>query len=179
MKASDLPWASVKTLSGTGERLLASILALGAAEERTRMRAYWQLDNVVVVQADLFEAAAFTALALIEVMPSFEVDMREQAYTLLYELASGHAPPDELVDAPGLGTIPLKSACTAYVRRGLPMFLDDVRCHNPRVRREVRDLLIRLAEEDPEIRGRLRSVGEQSSGDVALEIQGALKEIDE
>ncbi|MEU4192304.1 hypothetical protein AB0E69_10415 [Kribbella sp. NPDC026611] len=83
-------------------------------------KAYWELDNRVVVQQQLFESAVWTAIlvsdAICNEMPS-DVGMR-RALDLLVEIAEGEPDQSELA----LGNRDLGDVCRRELSRFLPCF---------------------------------------------------------
>jgi hypothetical protein len=62
-----IDWASLRTAHGNAAHVPDALVRLHSDREDARRSAYWQLDNYVVLQGSLFEAAPFVADELIRV----------------------------------------------------------------------------------------------------------------
>jgi hypothetical protein len=61
----------------------------GSSGERSQ--AYWQIDNYVVVQGDLFESAPYAARLVVDKLKANPDKLNLEILDLLFELANGNA----------------------------------------------------------------------------------------
>ena len=135
-----VPWHQLRDDVGTAEGVPGAIRdLLNATSAEDAERAYWRLDNRVVVQGQLFEAAPWVVgpllVGLTRPRPAF---VREQVANLLVEIACGGPHESEPVDADGVA---LDARCQAELRRGLSLFYALVDDPVPMVRLGALDLL--------------------------------------
>jgi hypothetical protein len=122
-----IDWNSLRSASGSSEFVpdaVRELLAAATAEEAEA--AYWKLDNDVVVQGQLFEAARWVIGPLLAALSQPRAAfVREQIANLLVEIAFGE--PHERELAAG-GDPDLAARCIDELRNALPIFygmLDD------------------------------------------------------
>lgn len=61
----DIPWSRLRQMTGTCEAIPGALRDLCSDDPARRKAAYWQIENHVVVQRDLYEAAPFVVLGLL------------------------------------------------------------------------------------------------------------------
>lgn len=84
-----LNWHKIKTASANASHIPLAIQELSSADEDTRLKAYWKIDNYVIVQSDLYEAAFYVIEPLVELLEKpYTVD-RIYPLQLLIEIATG------------------------------------------------------------------------------------------
>jgi hypothetical protein len=141
-----IDWAALRTAHGNAAHVPDALVQLHSDREDVRRAAYWQLDNYVVLQGTLFEAAPFVADELIRMLT---VDMtrttRILVYELLYEIHNGYAPDTDSVIRDGRG-VPLRKACQQAVSAALPLYRVDLTTADAAVRKEAVDLLASMEE---------------------------------
>ena len=89
---SCVPWNDIKVASGSAEQVPDALIGLLSPDEETQNRSYWRLDNEVVLQSDLYEAAYYVIPILVQMLADKVPHGRERIYDLLYEIANGYAP---------------------------------------------------------------------------------------
>ncbi len=120
MTVLNLPddWTPFRTSIGGAEFVPSAIdrlLHAGSPEQATS--AYWELDNRVVVQGQLFDSAVPTSLWIIRSIceRDFTTNGLSRSLDLLVELASGEADQSEVAR----GSHDLGERCRAAIRGGL------------------------------------------------------------
>ena len=141
-------WDEKKCLSGSARHVPAALRDLLSDKLDVIERAYWKLDNHVVVQSDLFEAAYFVIPILLQMLRQGIAKGRGHVYDLLFEIGNGHGPDGEtLVTAEGEKVL-LRVACRREIRRGVELFEADLHQPDQELSQNARDLLECLAQED-------------------------------
>ncbi|MBP6730806.1 MAG: hypothetical protein KA149_02040 [Chitinophagales bacterium] len=91
-------WSKIKILMGYADHVPHAISALNAKAEEERDKAYWRLDNNVIVQGGLFEAAYYVIEPVIVLLEQpYTVD-RFRPLTLLAEISLGSNQEDLMED---------------------------------------------------------------------------------
>jgi hypothetical protein len=86
---TNINWALLSTAHGNGTHLPDAIAGLNRQTDEERRRVYWQLDNYVVLQSDLYEAAYYVIEPIVELLEhNYTVD-RLYPLRALTEIASG------------------------------------------------------------------------------------------
>jgi len=144
-KLSLVPWQAKRTANGDGKHIPEAIENLVSPEESVRRAAYWKLDNYIVLQSDLFEAAYSVIPFLIELLQTTKYG-RELIYDLLFEIANGYAPANiTCVTADG-SIAPLKEACFNSVKSGISLYTHDLNDSDSSIRGKAHDLIELLSE---------------------------------
>jgi hypothetical protein len=114
------------------------------------------LDNHVVLQGDLYEAAAYVPPFLLELLRDETLGSIDCILDLLYEIGNGAASPTQRlrVQMTHEGVVPyhesaapnLQDACRAAVRAGLPVYLAMVETQPPSTRAKIIELVESLDE---------------------------------
>ncbi len=121
---SSVPWNDIKVASGSAERVPEALMGLLSPDEETRDRSYWRLDNEVVLQSDLYEAAYYIIPILVRMLGD-KVAGRARIYDLLYEIGNGYAPPTTLCRTHEGYLMPLRFACYLELAKGSSVFVRD------------------------------------------------------
>jgi hypothetical protein len=150
-KIADVNWSEKNVASGRATHVPQALADLVSPDEEVRHRAYWRLDNEVVLQSDLFEGAYFVISFLLEFLDDKVAHGRDRIYDLLYEIASGYAPPEVLCHTLEGDTVPLNAACDREVRKGLPLFLRDAADTDAAISDRAKELSDLLAEREQTI----------------------------
>lgn len=137
-------WRSLRTLIGPADFVPGAIdrlLCASTAAEATQ--AYWELDNRVVVQGQLFEAAEQVSRELVRRICAGEASPSglPGALDLLVELAYGESDASEIE----AGNPDLGRRCRAQIADGLECMQAMVPVSEERARLAVRDLVDRMA----------------------------------
>ncbi|WP_437741285.1 hypothetical protein WMF39_37410 [Sorangium sp. So ce1504] len=136
-----IDWTSVHEAEGTGERVKDALLGLLSAKDpEESTRAYWGIENHVVVQGELHQIAeACTSVlvaCLVDPRPRF---VRIAVLDLLFQILGGYASPSNFT--PG----DIVERCHRAAREGLWILIDEA-IH--REREAARDVLRLLGEEE-------------------------------
>ncbi|MEV0964717.1 MULTISPECIES: hypothetical protein [unclassified Streptomyces] len=112
-----LDWTAFRTLGDRTEKVPGALLRLFAAgTEDEAMAAYWELENVVVVQGQLYSAALPTVHVLLAaLLDELSADARDLVLELLFQIVSGEADEEER----GMGNSALGDLCRDAAREGL------------------------------------------------------------
>ncbi len=111
-------WRRLRTSIGTAELVPEAVdRMLGAASTTEAQKAYWEIDNRVVVQGQLYDSAPLTARYLMEeiCLHRYTADGLSCALDLLVELAYGESDYSEVER----GNSNLGSLCRATIRERL------------------------------------------------------------
>jgi hypothetical protein len=112
------PWPALREIAGPADRIPDVLRALLAATSSADAeKAYWRLENHVVVQGQLYEAAVATTHVVMAALvapnrPSF---VRTALFELLLQIVSGESHQDEV----GRGRADLGPRCREAARQGL------------------------------------------------------------
>jgi len=85
----DESWDELSVLSGNAEHVPSAVLGLLSTNKVYFEKSYWKLDNYVVVQGDLFSAAALLPKYLEEVV--IKAKYKEQVIDLIWQIGSGYS----------------------------------------------------------------------------------------
>ncbi len=142
-------WGKLRHAHGTCGHMPEVFRKLASDDAKVRQEAYWAIDNNVVLQGDLYEAAPTVTLALIELVGDERRSAgRPEIYELLVELAYGNAPPSMTVDFMGEACT-LKAATVRALASGVPWYLRDLADGaGDDVRDRILELLSLLKDED-------------------------------
>jgi hypothetical protein len=101
-------WSSLRVQVGTAERIPEALLDLASAQsDADAERAYWKVDNHVVVQGALYPAAIATASCAVALLPYCSFAGRAWLLELLVQLGNGETAPE----AEATGDSNLQSRC--------------------------------------------------------------------
>jgi hypothetical protein len=139
-----IPWRERKTASGDARDVPQALKDLSSEDQTKRDLAYWKLDNHVVLQGDLYEAARDVVPFLIEMLRAREPFGRDLIYDVLFEIANGYAPDVVQWRDPSGRDVPLRIACYSALSEGIEVFKRDANDSDPTVRRASTCLLDRL-----------------------------------
>jgi len=87
-------WSSLETLNGSAEHVPNAVLELLTDNKEKFDKAYWKLENHVVVQGDLYSSAAVLPKYLEEVV--IKARFKPGVLELLFQIGNGHAQSTEL-----------------------------------------------------------------------------------
>jgi hypothetical protein len=170
----DAPWPFIRQAHGASTHVPSAIRDLASPNANVREAAYWKLDNYVVLQGDLYEAAAYTAPFLIELLRYPDVPGKDLIFKLLYEIGNGYASPDKRlsfrINPDGLAerysdceAPTIRQACRDAVLEGVEVYLSEVESVHSTSRIEALDLLASLYEAADLIIPRLEQVLEEET----------------
>jgi hypothetical protein len=154
---------------GTAERVpdALNILAkTSSVEEATK--AYWEIDNHVVVQQLLFEAAVPTSACLVKILHACSRTVRPLVVELIGQIATGEADQSEIE----LGRENLKQECMNFIINGVACYKAILTAGNELERLYCLDILASCAqafpEQEPDILGAISlAVADKSLPNVA------------
>jgi hypothetical protein len=171
-------WSAVRSMPGGSGFVPQSVARLLLAEsEEDAAAAYWELDNRVVVQGQLFEAARWIVAPLVSALQvRLAPPSRRRVVDLLVEIALG-VPDQSECEA---GNEELGEACRQEIKQGLWCFYGLLDDDDARVRIGAIDVLDavdsdrrRLArvmaevgshDHDPDVRARAVEAGREAIG---------------
>lgn len=151
-EANRLNWAALRS-AGEANGVPEAIEKLRTArspEEATR--AYWQIDNTVVVQGALYEAAEPTIPCLLEALSTSTDLGRARILELLYQLGSGGVHREELI----VGNHDLDERCRAAVKLGTSQYFYLLENGTPSESGFCADLIELCAKDDAPAQARAR-----------------------
>lgn len=110
-------WGSLGGMGGTAEHGPESILRLTAGETEDEVwAAYWELENYVVVQGQLFEASVYVVPALLTaLLGDLSRPARQAVLELLFQIVSGESDMEEV----GRGNGDLGTRCRQQAQEGI------------------------------------------------------------
>lgn len=150
---SAIPWSQKSIASGNAAHVPEALAGLLSPDATVRNRSYWQLDNEVVLQSDLYEAAYFVIPFLIRFLSEKVPHGRDRIYDLLYEIAHGDAPSTVTCRISDGEVVPLKQACAAELKKGLQVLLRDTSDADPLIRQKAKELIQLLPSDEAENNG--------------------------
>jgi hypothetical protein len=111
-------WNKIRDAGGMATKVPEALRAMLASESSEQVEgAYWKLDNVIAVQGQLFEAAAFVVPVLVAALLKSDrpIFVRVWLLELLFQIVNGEPHLEE--EARGLGD--LDKRCKDLAREGL------------------------------------------------------------
>ncbi len=145
---ADVPWSEKAVASGRAGHIPKALAGMVSPDQEVRNRSYWQLDNEVVLQSDLFEAAYFIIPFLVQFLDEKVADGRDRIYDLLYEIGNGYAPATVKVLTAVGDFVPLIVACARELKKARDVFLRDTNDGDPVVSEKAKELMELLATKD-------------------------------
>jgi hypothetical protein len=176
-----VPWGDLRQAHGSAERVPEAIRALAAAQPDDVEESYWRLDNVVVLQGSVFEAAFYVIPYMLAIIDSDRrPENRAAAYDLLVELARGTSadPQSTVIDDAGQSQ-PLIDASIERIARGRRRYEEDLQHGDPLVRRKALDLLTseRLVDDPARLLAILRGLELTDDPELAERVQEEAAEL--
>jgi hypothetical protein len=159
-QSASIDWKSLRAM-GSAEKIPEALSRLCHAENpEEATEAYWQIDNTVVVQGQLFEAAVPTCARLVEMLPTCSPAGRPRVIELLAQISRGEADQSEVEK----DRSSLQRECMAIIVNGFDLYTS-ILAHGSDVERLYwLDLLGACAEFDPKYRDRaLREISRAAS----------------
>ncbi len=174
-----VPWGELKQAHGTSGHVPDAILGLVSEDAQRRREAYWKLDNYVVLQSDLYEAAYYVIPFLLQILenPS-TLNRREYVYDLLIEIANGGAP-ELFTVIHSNAEWPLALACRDRVAAGAALFVSDAAGGASKIRERALGLLMSLREYSETFASDLRklSISPNIDAEIRATLADALGEL--
>ncbi len=189
--AATIRWDTICSVTGDCTNIPHALSLLQSDDPVTRKSAYWMLDNHVIVQGGLFEGAFYVVPFLLQVCNCKSANGRNEAMTLLFEIASGASTFESQVRFATIGSpyrhytpdpnaigIPLAIAVRLAVACGLPTVANNMASENEVERKNARELLALFPEYASGISELLRPIAEKSSNQqTSKEIYGLIDEL--
>lgn len=176
-----VPWHRIRVQVGDASDVPEALLALARTRDAAETdAAYWRLDNHVVVQGALYEAAFHVIPFVLELLADRAGPGRVALYDLLVEIANGQpAHPGDLVVADG-GPVDLRAACRSRIRAGLDVARRDLTDGgaDPPVRDRALDLLLLVERDRAGLRTVLRRAPDTGVPGYAEKLTRALERLD-
>ncbi|MEU3267252.1 hypothetical protein [Streptomyces bacillaris] len=146
-------WADFRTLGDRSSGVPDALRRLlAAADEDEAMAAYWDLENVVVVQGQLHSAALPTVPVLLAgLLDDMSADARDLVLGLLQQIVMGESDEDEVA----LGNADLGERCREAARTGLWLIYREL---GTRRRETAEAILERIEDDKPRITAYLASL---------------------
>ncbi|HEY3324959.1 MAG TPA: hypothetical protein VGP72_31185 [Planctomycetota bacterium] len=107
-------WAKLRSATSAKDVPTSIMWLKNADSAENAEKAYWRIDNEVVVQGSLYEAALPTATCLVLALQDCTESARPRIIELLVQLGSGEASPIEIA----AGNAELKRLCMVELCRG-------------------------------------------------------------
>lgn len=176
-KLNDVDWENLKQAHGNARHVPEAIKGLVSNDPEIREASYWKLDNYVVLQSDLYEAAFYIIPFLVEILKSDILFGRNYVYDLLFEIANGYASED-LLCVYGNKEVPLKDACRNAIANEIELYLFEVRNSSSKFRLDALGLLISLDEYEEKIIPELAEIlKHEDSSEFEVELRKSISEL--
>jgi len=153
-----LNWSALKTAHGDASHIPGAIRGLIAEDKQTREMSYWKLENYVVLQSDLYEAAFYVVPFLLEILSSDIKEGRERVYDLIFEIGNGYAPKRYKIKNLDGELTSLAEACRASVIKGMEVYINEVQDKTSQAREKALDVLFSLEEKWNTVLDSLRTI---------------------
>lgn len=172
-------WGQLVCAHGTARDVPKSIQKLLSSKGPEQDSAYWELDNNVVLQSDLFDSAAYVAARIVdELVRGSASGGRTRIYRLLVQLRAGSAPAQVQVQLSDGTMLHVRAACSRIIGAALPVFVRDATSADPAVRSEALQLLAALDDRKEEVVGALTAaVNETADESVRRDLLSLISEI--
>lgn len=171
-------WEQLQQAHGNAATVPSAIKNLISEDAKTREVSYWQLDNHIVLQSDLYEASFYVIPFLVEILQSNTSLGRDYVYDLLFEIANGYAAQEVKCSYDGQ-ELELREACRAAIIGFLSVFLNEVTDFNSGYREQALDLLMSLTEAKEKIVPVLSEIlsNEKTESDFVNKLNEAIAEL--
>lgn len=116
-----LDWSKIKTGVGFADNIPKQFELLCSPIAEDRKKAYWKIDNYVVIQSDLYEAAFYVINPLVNLLKKSKY--KNEIINLLIEIASGYAPEAEQIIVDNRKE-PLMQACQKELKKNYTFFCE-------------------------------------------------------
>lgn len=175
-----IAWEKLEQAHGDASHIPKALDELISRNPRKRINAYWSIDNHVVLQSDLYQAALIVAPVLIEMLKEPEtLHGRDLIYDLLYEIGNGWAPESEKYLNIHNELVPLKTGCREEVIKGLAIYLEEIKNIKSKARSKALELLVSFEEAGEKVLPELKNlVPGETDIDFKNELLAAIHEIE-
>nr|WSZ98046.1 hypothetical protein OH820_22395 [Streptomyces sp. NBC_00857] len=146
IEISRIAWKELHTTRDRSEDVPDALRRLFAAQtEGDAMSAYWELENVVVVQGQLYGAALPTVSVLLAgLLDDLSAVVRDLVVELIYQIVAGEADEDEVAQ----GDADLGDRCREAARGGLWLVYREL---GTRRRESAESILERIESDGPRL----------------------------
>ncbi len=138
-------WKEIKTAHGTAAHIPTALWGLTSSDPGTREKAYWNIDNVVVLQGDLYEAAYYIIEPLIYMLESDTTPDKRLVTEILIEIALGWAPDDHTITI-NKAPHPLETSCKTLLQSYREDLIRLVQKENPPTQDKIKELIEYISE---------------------------------
>lgn len=138
-----IDWRSLKQAHGHAAHIPEAIKGLISDSPEIVESSYWKLDNHIVLQSDLYEAAFYVIPFMIEILKSNHTIGRNYVYNLLIEICNGYAPKSSLCTYKN-EKIPLAEVCRLTIADEIDVYISEVSDVDSGFRKHALDLLLCL-----------------------------------
>jgi len=174
----NIQWSDLKTANGTAKGVPDAIRGLISENEEIRNASYWKLDNHVVLQSDLYESAFYVLPFLFEILNSESKNGKRYVYDLLFEIANGYAPENEVCTLNGR-EMELTEACRLLIIGELNVILNEVSDIESEFRTNALELLIAFGDRKADIVPMLLKILENEDSDFSDNLKEAISELED
>jgi hypothetical protein len=138
----EVDWKSLRTAHGTAERIPRALRWLFDAKDETSLaKAYWSLDNYMVLQGTIYESAYYAIPYIVHILIETKSSIQKSAaYDLLIEIARGVPDPNRLWSPPPDAPNDLRDACRNLIASSLREFQSDLQSPDESIQLRARDL---------------------------------------
>lgn len=145
-------WSRLRAAGSASGVPKALVSLQSATSEQEAQEAYWNIDNTVVLQGSLYEAALPATACAVGILPRCTAVARPWCLELLVQLGSGQPDPSELV----AGNTNLRELCIHELCRGVAIYFDLLENGNDIERGWCVDLLGLCARVDSSLKSRFK-----------------------
>lgn len=119
-----IPWSDLRMIMDLPAiQVPIALRGLISPDQQVRYKAYWKLDNYIVVQSSLYEAAWYAIPFLLEIIGDSQNRGRREAYDLLYEIGTGCSQEENTLYLPSGEVVSLHSACRSAVKEAFALYI--------------------------------------------------------
>ncbi len=172
LHVDDVDWSRLHQATGTCVDIPDALEQLCSGDAAQRKAAYWRIENHVILQGDLYEAAPFVVRGLLTCLDA-EPPAKVEIYDLLIELANGYAPDSEFVEIEGK-VVPVKDATVACLQQGMARYWRDLDKEPVDIRKRVVEVFLALSDHMQIDKNRLCALSES---EVDEEVRCLLQEL--
>ncbi len=131
-------WSALRAEGGNAAGVPAALKALCvASSEEEAAAAYWRIDNVVVVQGRVYQAAEYVVPVALQLLLAESPTVQRRALELLIQITGGTTDPQELA----VSNLDVAARCRHAAKRGLELVYALVGSSNAQVRDRSVELL--------------------------------------
>ena len=153
----NIEWDRIRTAENNASGIPSALRGLVSDDPEISESSYWKLDNHIVRQSDLYEAAYYVVPFLLEIVNASLHLGKAYAYDLLYEIANGYAPADQICLHNGI-EFTLSDSCRKAVESGVEIYFSEIIDTSSTERRKALELLVSLGKYERSILPRLKEL---------------------